>query len=66
MDTSIKTLLFASNYGIICSFFDSKLHLSEIEKQNMNDRKTKHDVSSLGIIILINLSGTMYIGFTFM
>lgn len=38
---------------------------SEIEKQNMNDRKTKHDVSSLGIIILINLSGTMYIGFTF-
>lgn len=39
---------------------------SEIEKQNMNDWKTNHDVSSLGIIILINLSGTMYIGFTFM
>lgn len=26
MDTSIKTLLFASNYGLICPFFGSKLY----------------------------------------
>lgn len=32
----------------------------------MNDRKIKYDVSLLGIIILINLSGIMYIGFIFM
>lgn len=32
----------------------------------MNDWKIKYDVSLLGIIILINLIGIMYIGFIFM